>query len=333
MSAGRRRVAAELLNQAEAKRMCVAPTTLSGRQAMRRAFKRGDVVEPAAGIYARISYWETLDDEQRAWHKIIALAQAHPNWIFAGPTAGLVHGLSIGYRDLSKIYVATSRKAHARPSQGIARIVVTGDSPVMRHDLKVTSFLRTVYDCTREATFGQALAVMDSALRIKRMTPERLIHNLRITCGHRRNIRRVLEVAGLGDGKSESGGESIARAAMMHIGVPLPALQVEVVDPVDGESVYRVDFEWKLPDGTRVYGELDGTEKYVNPTMTHGKSVTEVLLDERRREAHITLGSHPIRVLRVSLHDVMDVEVFEKTLARYGIVRTRDPMGVMKEWP
>ena len=333
MSTKRGRVAAELLNQAEAKHMCVAPTTSSQQQAMRRAFKRGDVVEPAAGVYARLAYWEALDDEQRAWHKILALAQIHPEWVFAGPTAGLIHGLSIGYQDLSRICVATSRKTHARPSQGISRIVVTGDSPVMRHHLKVTSFLRTVYDCTREATFGQALAVMDSALRIKQMTPERLINNLRITCGHRRDIQRVLEVAGLGDGKSESGGESIARAAMMHIGVPLPALQVEVVDPVDGESVYRVDFEWKLPDGTRVYGELDGAEKYTNPTMTNGKSVTEVLLDERRREAHITLGSHPIRVLRVSMRDVMDVGVFEKTLARYGIVRTRDPMGVMKEWP
>lgn len=329
----RRTSAKDLFTHAESKVMCVAPTTASEQQAMRRAVKRGEALEPAAGIYVRASYWQELRPEYKAWHKMRALAALHPDWVFAGPAAGLIHGLSVGYQDLDRICVATSRKTHARQSRGISRIVVSGDTSVTRDDLQVTSFMRTVYDCMRSTTFSQALAVADSAVRAKSIGAERLVHNLHLACGNRPSMNRVLEIASLADGRSESGGESIARAAMMHIGVPLPELQVEIGDAVDGASSYRVDFEWTLANGTKVYGELDGKEKYVNPEMTGGRDVTDVLLDERRREAHITVGDKPVRVMRVSLPEVMDVKGFERTLAQYGILPVREPVGVMNEWP
>ena len=333
MCAKHRTSAKALFAHAEEEGMCVTPSTASERQAMRRAIKCGKALEPAAGVYARASYWLELKPEDKAWHKVRALAALHPDWVFAGPTAGLIHGLSVGYQDLDRIYAATSRKTHARPSRGITRIVVSGDTPVTRDQLKVTSFMRTVYDCMRNASFGQALAVADSAVRAKNIEAERLVHNLHLACGKRSNVGRVLDIARLADGRSESGGESIARAAMMHIGVPLPELQVEIGDAVDGASSYRVDFEWTLANGTKVYGELDGKEKYVNPEMTKGRDMADVLLDERRREAHITVGDKPVRVMRVSLREVMDVKGFERILAQYGILPVREPVGVMTEWP
>jgi len=67
--------------------------------------------------------------------------------------------------------------------------------------------------------------------------------------------------------------------------------------------------------------------------MTGGKDVTDVLLDERRREAHVTVGRRPVKVMRVALHEVEDVELFEEILARYGIMRATIPVGVAREWP
>ena len=333
MHTKRSMVATALLDKAESDKMCAVPTTASQRQAMRRALKRGYVVEPAPGIYARVEYWKNCSLEQQVWHKISALRKVHPEWIFAGATAGFVHGLSVGHDELKTVCVATSRRTHARQGHGITRIVVTNDNAVERNGVRVTSFVRTVYDCMRRVGFGQALAVADSALRAKGLTADRLARNLSKLCGRRSGLQRVLEVVALADGRSESGGESIARAAMMHIGVPLPKLQVEVRDEVERGRKCRIDFAWDLSDGTRVFCELDGKEKYVNPLMTGGKDVTDVLLDERRREAHVTVGRRPVKVMRVALHEVEDVELFEEILARYGIMRATIPVGVAREWP
>ncbi|MFZ2756017.1 MAG: hypothetical protein WAY93_04025, partial [Atopobiaceae bacterium] len=133
-------------------------------------------------------------------------------------------------------------------------------------------------------------------------------------------IRQARRVASLADGRAENGGESIARATMVELGFALPELQAEFRDPVGGNA-YRVDFLWSLPGGQQVAGELDGREKYVNPSMTGGRTPVEVLTAERRRESRLTACG--VKVLRFSLPEVLDHPYFARLLEAYGIPRRR----------
>lgn len=326
-------VAERLLAQAEEMHMCAAPWKESDRQAMRRAVKNGRAISPAPGIYARADRWKELDAGEKIRQQMRALAALHPEWVFAGPSAGLVHGLWISANQLKRVHVSTSREAHAHESRGLARIVVSKDKAVQRDGLMVTSFLRTVYDCMRLSGFAQALAIADSAVRAKGITAERLVANLREGCRGLRDLGRVLKIASLADARSESGGESVARAAMMHLGVMMPDLQREVPDPLGSGKTYRVDFVWDMPDDVLVYGELDGKDKYLDPSMTKGATMADVLLAERRREAHITAGKQRVKVMRFSYAEVVDLREFEKLLGAYGIVPVIKPTGVATEWP
>ncbi len=325
--------ARQLFAQAEAVESCVAPQTQAHKICMRRALASGLAVSPAQGVFARKDYWQELSPEQQAWHTVRALAWLHPTWTFAGPTAGLVHGLWVAREQIGTTYVTTDRKAHARRSPGIARIIADDASSVVRDGVRVTPFIRTVYDCVRMSGFGRGLAIVDSAAKVKRIDAERLELNLRQSCERLRGSRRVREIALLADGRSDNGGESIARAAMMHLGLAVPELQREVPDLVLGGRRYYADFAWDLSNGTVVYGELDGKEKYTDPQMTGGAEITDVLLGERRREAHLTVGERPVRVVRFSFAEVCNVRWFGRLLESYGIGRVESPIEVAREWP
>jgi len=325
--------ARQLFAQAEEQTSCVAPQTPAHMKSMRRAVASGLAVSPAQGVYARAAYWQELSAEQRAWHMMRALTQLHPSWTFAGPTAGLIHGLWVDREQLGTVNVATNRRAHSRSLRGIVRIITGNAVGVLRDGVRVTPFVRTVYDCVRMSGFGRALAIVDSAAKIKQISAGRLVHNLRQTCERLRGSRRVLSIAALADGRSDNGGESIARAAMMHLGFEVPDLQRKVPDLVQGGRVYYADFAWDLPNGTVVYGELDGRDKYLDPQMTGGADVTDVLLRERRREAHLTVGQRPVRVVRFSFADVCEVRSFGWLLESYGVGRAEHPVEVAREWP
>ncbi|MFR4548212.1 MAG: hypothetical protein ACLT4Y_07845 [Bifidobacterium breve] len=47
---------------------------------------------------------------------------------------------------------------------------------------------------------------------------------------------------------------------------------------------HRVDYWWRRADGTVVVGELDGVRKYVDPSMTSGRDIRNVVDDERDRQ-------------------------------------------------
>ena len=322
-----------LLEEAEEQRMCAAPTAPSKKRVLRRALGSGEVTSPVRGIYASRQYWEELSASDRAMHQIRALAKLHPDWVFAGPSAGLIHGFSLASEQFHRPTIATSKAAHSRCAVDVSRIVVTGDHTTTRNGIRVTSFLRTLYDCVRTSGFGRGLAIADSAAKMKGITGERLANNLSVICERRSSSKMVVEVARLADGRSENGGESIARAAMMHLGFAVPDLQREVIDPIEPEHSYFVDFAWELLDGTTLFGELDGKAKYTDIDMTGGRDVTEVLLSERRREARLTMGSRPVKVMRFSFAEVCDLASFARLLRSYGVPPAWRVVEAAQRWP
>lgn len=118
---------------------------------------------------------------------------------------------------------------------------------------------------------------------------------------------------------SENGGESYARAVMIEEGFQVPTLQVELPDPISPSGTYRVDFLWRLPDGSYVAGEFDGLRKYNDPRYRGGRSANEVLIAERERESHLNALGLP--VMRFKFADVLDRRRFVRLLEQFGIPR------------
>ena len=130
------------------------------------------------------------------------------------------------------------------------------------------------------------------------------------------------------DARSESGGESIARAAMIQHGFALPELQVALPRPLDRRRSYRVDFLWTRLDGSRVIGEFDGMQKYEDAALRGGRTPMRVLADEQHREAQLPLYGMPI--MRFSSKDVANTGRFVKLLDQYGIPRDDETARVVR---
>lgn len=90
-------------------------------------------------------------------------------------------------------------------------------------------------------------------------------------------LSRLRTLCQLADGKSENGGESLARAAMIELGFVRPELQHEFPNETNPKWPYRVDFAWKV-GGKLIVGELDGADKYL---VNAGKNIDFIDNDEK----------------------------------------------------
>lgn len=185
--------------------------------------------------------------------------------------------------------------------------------------LRVTSPERTLFDCLRRADFPRGLGMIDSALRsgvVSRDGFTSYVESVRDGSRGKDLVRGTLAWA---DPRSENGGESIARARMLLLGYACPELQVEVPNLVEGGAPFRADYCWVRADGVVILGELDGTDKYVEEEMTRGRSIDEVLSDEKDRESRISL--YDVVVMRFRFGLTADPDAFAAHLDRYGVPR------------
>lgn len=237
------------------------------------------------------------------------------------------HSKSDAAADPSAIAEAPGSAAGGFPAQ---RIDVQGCST---EAIPVTSLETTVAECLRDAPFRRGLAIADSALRSAQLSDglgaqlcagrsaqlcadsiEALLEG-----PYRRHpgVRKAKKTLSHADGRAESGGESMIRAAMIEQGFMVPELQIEFTDPVDPSRHFRVDFLWTLPDGRRVIGEFDGKAKYEAEEMTVGRSRSEVEDAERQRESRLTLLGMP--VVRFNARDLRTPALFARKLRVAGI--------------
>lgn len=313
----------DCLIAAEKVESCYAAKDSSVRRCLRRAVRTGHVVEPAPCVFGRVAYWQELKAAARMRHVMRGLQELHPDWVFAGPSAAVAWGLSVSNRYLDKVWLATTRKAHLASGSRYRSIVVSHSDPVTHAGFRLTPFARTVGDCVRIMDFRSGLAIMDSALRVSEVGRDVLRSEVDRSCGHMAGIQRMRAMSALADQRAESGGESIARATMLELGIELPELQHEFVDPMDEAKGYRVDFAWAVPNsGCYIVGELDGFEKYDNPMMTGGRAVSEVIADEHRRQSHLEMCPEVARVARFSFSDVMSDRDFLALLVGSGVPRS-----------
>ena len=224
---------------------------------LRRHVGTDDIAEPEPYLFCFQHDWGVLTPAERALRTIKGLAEFHPDWAFWGYDAALFVGSGgandlLGPRYLVKTGCSVPLSAGCRllrPQAAGALEQVDG--------VQATSFWRTVEDCLLRAPFSYGLAIADSALRARGVSRDDLCECLRSDCEGRRGYRRAQVIASYADGLSENGGESRFRAFFIAYGFPVPELQVEFRDPLDQSQVFRVDYFWRLEDGTCVIGELD----------------------------------------------------------------------------
>lgn len=312
------------LKQAFRRGECLHAGTDAERQRLRRMVRRGVVRSPSRGLFVLAEDWDPLDPRARALMVIRSMSALHPDWVFCGVSAAIVHGLVVSFHLLGRVHIAVPKSRHGRSTPKLIRHSASRCPVVRVGGIRVTSLSRTVLDCLRETSFPEGLVIADSALRLSGMPVTSFEKSLERLGKGLHGVRHALSTLSHADSRSESGGESLARATMIELGFRLPELQVSVRSALGDGHVYRPDFMWRLPDGI-VYGELDGKAKYVDPSMTHGASAVRVLADERLRESRLSATG---RVMRFSYADLRAPARLARILDAFGIPRDRRPASL-----
>lgn len=286
------------LRDASACQMCLVVSNDAMRQRLERLVRRGEVLRVLPSCYVEAKTWRELNPLKKHLFKVRTLAQKHPDWTFCGVSAAVVLGYDVSFRRLNKVHVVTKPSIHRKDTALVRFHRLDGIETTVAGGVKVTIPERTALDCMRTMPVCEGAAVADAAIRRERWDNAHLDEWIaEFRKKHRyRGILRSLLVCDIADGRSENGGESIARANMILAGFEAPELQVEIRNPVDPQQIFRADCLWVCADGSIVVGELDGRRKYTDENMLRGRDIQEVLFEERQRESRISaLGAKVMR--------------------------------------
>lgn len=105
---------------------------------------------------------------------------------------------------------------------------------------------------------------------------------------------------------------------------------MEFRDPLDSSQVFRVDYFWRLEDGTCVIGELDGKGKYTLQSG-EGRESVDPFVAERQRESHLTMLGH--KVLRFTFDELKNPGKLVEKMRLAGISQRADlAEGWKRQW-
>ncbi|QTB90226.1 hypothetical protein BSD967_07675 [Bifidobacterium saguini] len=291
------------LDAAKRAKRCMRASEDAEYMLLRRLRAKGEIICPYPNMYMDRGYWNSLSPPDQMLHIMRTLSVGHPDMVFAGISAacawGLDHSFYLHAQDNRIMIAASSGTPTNEYCSQVRRFYVPQHEIEQAQyvgGVKVTTIQRTLFDCGRIYEPRIALSFYDSAIRQRLIAREDLVAycNEKHRC---RNQYQARALATFANGLSENGGESFCYGTMAEDGVMLPEQQVEFVDTNNPNTVYRVDYLWRLPDGTMIAGEFDGQRKYVDPSMTNGQNVGGIVKRERSRQNVLTtLGvSHTVR--------------------------------------
>lgn len=246
---------------------------LVGRRELDAALRRGDIVRDARGRYAL----PIADQARRSANRL--------SGVVSHRSAALLHGWELKVAP-ERPDVTVRRKRRLSPEQAAGVAVHFADLAPGEVVAGVTSVDRTLADCLRSLPFDEALAVADSALRHRSVSPERLVAIAAAVRGP--GARQARRVAREASPLAANPFESVARAIALD--VPGLDLRPQVVVR-DGSGRGRVDL-------------LDRERRLVVECESHSWHSRRGALrrDCRRYTKLVLLG---FRVLRFAWEDVM----------------------------
>lgn len=305
------------LRDAFDKHRCYVPSSAKEARLLRRHVLEDDVVEPFPQLFADAALWEGLRRNERELQVIRGYALMHPNAVFCSTSAVLLHGLPVSFNQLGIIHLYTNVASPTASTARVARHAVTNPAYTTIDGVKVASIAQAAVESMCASPFADGLAMADGLLRRLDIDRELLGEIVDELSACRKGVATARRVAAYADARAESGGESVARGIMICEGLVPTDLQRMLRDPVDGRGTYYADFVFELRDGKTVIGEFDGKAKYVDPALLGDKITIGTLLDERKRESHITLLGMP--VARFTWNDVRTRGRLCQILAAAGV--------------
>ncbi|MHA7987499.1 type IV toxin-antitoxin system AbiEi family antitoxin domain-containing protein [Rathayibacter sp. CAU 1779] len=258
------------------------------------AVESGRLHRVRRGWYIPGRNWHDLWPEGKHLVHVVAVSRdaRGSDPVFSGASAAVIHGLPLYRLQPRRVEVLVGHPRHIHSSPDVMRHEGRlAESDVTRvAGMTVTSIERTVADLTRVVTPEAAVSAADASLRRAavrenvqnddlagawREGVSRQLHNARGL----RGIRQARWVATFADGRAQLPGESVSRLQLHRLGFRQMSLQVPVPSPTGG--TYWVDFGF---DDVNAFGEFDGEGKYTDEALRSGRTVEQVLLDEKYRE-------------------------------------------------
>lgn len=285
------------------------------------------LVRVRRGIYIAESEWPSTEREARHFVRMQAVAAGMSSQpVFSHVSAAVLWGVPV-VGSLEHVHLMAAGRVGRRSRRGtVWHNHRLDDADVTElHGFLVTSLARTLFDLSSSMPHVSGVATIDAGTRptfrtglgsaVDGVTKAELLESFAAR-GSARGIRRALRCVSFSDPRSGSAGESVSRWNMHVLGFPAPDLQVPFEREDGGFDV--VDFDW--PEWGR-FGEFDGFGKYVREEYTGGRSIQDVVWDEKRREDRIR--RHRPYSSRWDWTVALDRSRLERRLLADGLPRAR----------
>lgn len=277
-------------------------------RSLHRATARGEVVRLVRGIYVPRAVVEGLKPWDRELLRAVAAAtRGRVRQPLCGISAARVWGVPILEDEFTPVVEALGWGDRATRRASDLRYWATADDRyrVVEHrGVVVTDLPRTIVELSTRSTFARSVAAIDWAVRVRRRPgePGTSIDEIRAAAdalGLVRGRARLERAIAFADGRAESAGESWMRVLIHQLGFEVPDLQHEY-RLVDGRR-FRSDFRWP---SIRLAGEFDGRLKYRAGEVRGGRSVEQVVIEEKEREDAVrATGDGMLRCVGDDLRD------------------------------
>jgi hypothetical protein len=252
-------------------------------RALARLVADGALHKVRRGAYVDRHFWDELDPLDQ--HRVLAravLRTAECPAVLSHISAAIEHGSEVWDIDLSVVHITRLDGRAGRREAGVKqhRGVLT-EEQIRQHDgVLVVSPARAIVEVTTQQDVEHSLVVANSLLHLKRTSAD-LVAAEAIKCDRWPDSLATRIVVALADPRIETVGETRTAHVIWQQRLPKFEPQYEIRDH-SGQVIARVDF---AAPALGVFLEFDGRLKYVQNQQ--GKTLEEVLLEERRREAAI----------------------------------------------
>ena len=278
---------------------------------IRHRVRAGLWVQLARGVYHRAE--PGSDPRERHLYRALAAAVLHPSATIGFASAALIHGLPLHRSTPGEVTLCVRPGQWSGRRAGVHLRQVSLPEDLKEHrqcaltgtKISIVTAACAWAQVTSHGTLADGLVSGDAGLRTGTFTHDELAGlSQRLTL---RRGRRIIDLALMHlNALRESPLESQSWAYFLRNRIPLPQLQVEIVDEW-GDFIGRVDTLW--PEA-RVIGEVDGRSKY--------ETRDDVYREKRREDSLRAMGFDVIRWGAADLHSRALALRIARTLERRG---------------